>query len=200
MIYNNNFPLHSIIITSNFGETSPIFTSQHFNRIINCYAIPQKVHKVGKQNFTTEAFKENEVKMIKIVFLQTIIGRDIQQHHAEVLEGNNVWQWLWDTVITWKRYTKSRSDLWHEFSFSAAHKAACYQLGLFGSYVQPLQLYTGMGRMYTHMNNPLNQFITAQKVDFLIISSLFSFLYLSNSIGTVHKRVAISRRNACANK
>ncbi len=36
--------------------------------------------------------------------------------------------------------------------------------------------------IYTRMNNPLNQFITAQEVDFLIISSSFSFLYLSSSI------------------
>ncbi len=32
------------------------------------------------------------------------------------------------------------------------------------------------------MNNLLSQFITAQEVDFLIISSLFSFLYLPSSI------------------
>ncbi len=36
--------------------------------------------------------------------------------------------------------------------------------------------------MHTCVNNPLSQFITAQEVDFLIISSLFSFLYLSSSI------------------
>ncbi len=36
--------------------------------------------------------------------------------------------------------------------------------------------------MYTRMNNLLNQFITAQELDFPIISSLFSFLYLSSSI------------------
>ncbi len=64
----------------------------------------------------------------------------------------------------------------------AAHKAVRYQFWLFVSYVQPLWLYTGICRMYTHMNNPFNQFITAQEVDFLIISSLFSFLYLSSSI------------------
>ncbi len=58
----------------------------------------------------------------------------------------------------------------------------CYQLWLFVSYVQPLWLYTGNRRMYTRINNPLNQFITAQEVDFLIIGSLFSFLYLSSSI------------------
>ncbi len=34
--------------------------------------------------------------------------------------------------------------------------------------------------MYTRMNNPLNQFITAQEVHFLIISSLFSFLFSSS--------------------
>ncbi len=37
----------------------------------------QKVHKVGKRNFTREAFKENEIKIIKIMFLQKIVGRDI---------------------------------------------------------------------------------------------------------------------------
>ncbi len=36
--------------------------------------------------------------------------------------------------------------------------------------------------MYTRMINPFHQFNTAQEVDFLIISSLFSFLYLSSSI------------------
>ncbi len=36
--------------------------------------------------------------------------------------------------------------------------------------------------MYIHMNDPLNPFITAPEMDFLIISSLFSFLYLFNSI------------------
>ncbi len=39
--------------------------------------LQQKVHKVEKQNFTREAFKENEVKMIKIMFLQKIVRRDI---------------------------------------------------------------------------------------------------------------------------
>ncbi len=34
----------------------------------------------------------------------------------------------------------------------------------------------------TRMNNPLNRFMTAQEVDFLVICSLFSFLYLSISI------------------
>ncbi len=42
-----------------------------------CDAIQQKVHKVVKQNFTREAFEENQVKMIKIVFLPKIVGRDI---------------------------------------------------------------------------------------------------------------------------
>ncbi len=40
-------------------------------------AIQQKVHKVGKQNFAREAFKENEVKIIEIGFLQKMVGRDI---------------------------------------------------------------------------------------------------------------------------
>ncbi len=44
---------------------------------IICDEIRQKVHKVGKQNFTGEAFMENEVKMIKVVFLPKIVGRDI---------------------------------------------------------------------------------------------------------------------------
>ncbi len=65
---------------------------------------------------------------------------------------------------------------------SAAHKAARYQLWLSLSYVQPLWLYTGTCRMTTHMNNPLNQFIAPEEVDFSIISSLFSFLYLSGFI------------------
>ncbi len=52
---------------------------------IICNVIQQKVHKVGKRNFTREAFKENEVKMIKIMFLQKIVGRDIQQLHTKVL-------------------------------------------------------------------------------------------------------------------
>ncbi len=56
------------------------------------------------------------------------------------------------------------------------------QVWLFMSYVQPLWLYTSICRMYTHMSNPLNQFTTAQEVNFLIINSLFSFLYLSSSI------------------
>ncbi len=76
----------------------------------------------------------------------------------------------------------SHCVLWRKFSLSAAHKTAHYQLWLFVSYVQPLWLYTGICRMYTCMNNSLNQFVTAQEVDFLIISSLFSFLYLSSSI------------------
>ncbi len=75
-------------------------------------------------------------------------------------------------------YTKSLCILWHKFSLSAAHKVAHYQLWLFVSYVQPLWLYTGICRMYTRMNNPLNQFITAQEVDFLIISSYFHFYIL----------------------
>ncbi len=41
--------------------------------------------KFGKRNFSREAFKENEVKMIKITFLQKIVGRDIQQHYPEFL-------------------------------------------------------------------------------------------------------------------
>ncbi len=40
-------------------------------------AIQQKVHKVGRQNFTRDAFKENKVEMIKIVFLQKVVDRDI---------------------------------------------------------------------------------------------------------------------------
>ncbi len=49
--------------------------------------------------------------------------------------------------------------------------------------------------MYTFMNNPLNQLITAQEVDFLIISSLFSFLYLSNSFtGEVAKEKSWKNR------
>ncbi len=43
----------------------------------NYDAIQQKVHKVGKQNFRREAFKENEVKMMKMAFLRKIVGRDI---------------------------------------------------------------------------------------------------------------------------
>ncbi len=39
------------------------------------------------------SFKKMEVKMIKIVFLQKIVGRDIYQQHTEVLEWNNAWQW-----------------------------------------------------------------------------------------------------------
>ncbi len=35
-----------------------------------CDAIQQKVHEVGKRNFAREVCKENEVKMIKIAFLQ----------------------------------------------------------------------------------------------------------------------------------
>ncbi len=42
-----------------------------------CEVLQQKIHKVGKQKFTREALKENEVKMIKVVFLQKIVGRDI---------------------------------------------------------------------------------------------------------------------------
>ncbi len=64
----------------------------------------------------------------------------------------------------------------HESSLSAAH----YQLWLFVSYVQPF--YTGIYLMNICMNNPLNQFITAEEVDFLIINTLFSFLYSSSSI------------------
>ncbi len=52
----------------------------------NCDVIQQKVHKVGKRNFTREAFKENVVKMIKIVFLRKIVTKDIYQHHTEVVQ------------------------------------------------------------------------------------------------------------------
>ncbi len=89
---------------------------------------------------------------------------------------------MWETVKLWKRCSAWHSVLWYESSLSAVHKAASYQLWLFVSYVQGLWLYTGICRMYTCMNNPFNQFITAQEVDFLIISSLFLFLYLSSSI------------------
>ncbi len=89
---------------------------------------------------------------------------------------------MWETVKIWKRYTKSLCILHREFSLSAAHKAVRYQLWLFVSYVQPLWLYTGICRMYTRMNNPLNQFVTAREVDFPIITSLISFIYLSSSI------------------
>ncbi len=42
---------------------------------------------------------------------------------------------------------------------------------------------TGICRMYIYMNNLLNQFITAQEMDFLVIRLLlFSLLYLSSSI------------------
>ncbi len=89
---------------------------------------------------------------------------------------------MWETVNIWKMYTKLHFVLWHEFSLSVAHKAAHYQLRLFVSHVQPLWLYSGICRIHTHMNNTLHQFITAQEVDFLIISSLFSFLYLFSFI------------------
>ncbi len=46
-------------------------------KIYICDVIQQKVHKVGKRNFTKYAFIENEVKVIKIVFLQKVVGRDI---------------------------------------------------------------------------------------------------------------------------
>ncbi len=42
-----------------------------------CDAIQQKVHEVGKWNFTRETFKETELKMINIVFLQKIFRNDI---------------------------------------------------------------------------------------------------------------------------
>ncbi len=87
---------------------------------------------------------------------------------------------MWETVKIWKKCTKLHCVLWREFSLSAAHKAAWYQLCLFVSYVQPLLLY--ICQIHTRMNKPLNQFITAQELDFLIISSLFSFLYLCSSI------------------
>ncbi len=108
---------------------------KYFN---NCDVILQKVHKVWKRHFTREAFKENDVKMIKIVFLQKIVGKDIEQHRTEVLERNNAWQWwingeMWETVKIWKRCTKSHCVLWCEFSLSTAHKAVCYQLWLFVS-------------------------------------------------------------------
>ncbi len=45
--------------------------------LLKCDVIQQKVHKVGKWNFAREAFKKNEVKMIKIVFLQKIVEKDI---------------------------------------------------------------------------------------------------------------------------
>ncbi len=68
-----------------------------------------------------------------------------------------------------------------------AHKAAHYQLCLFVLYVQPLGLDTGICRMYTRMNNPLNQFITAGEVDFvkiklsILISVYFPFYYWRSS-------------------
>ncbi len=52
-------------------------------------AIQQKVHKVGKRNFTRKAFKENEVEMTKIMFLQKTVAKDIWQQYTEVLEQNN---------------------------------------------------------------------------------------------------------------
>ncbi len=87
---------------------------------------------------------------------------------------------MWETVKIWKKYTKSHCVLWRESSLSATHKTAHYQLWLFVSYVQLLWLYIGISQMYTCVNNLLNQFITAREVDFLIIGSLFSFLYLSS--------------------
>ncbi len=47
-------------------EVSDIIEKLRFSFV--CDAIQQKVHQVGKQNFTREAFKENEVEMIKICF------------------------------------------------------------------------------------------------------------------------------------
>ncbi len=53
---------------------------------------------------------------------------------------------------------------------------------LFTSYVQSLWLYAGICQMYFLMNNRLNPFITVQEMNFLLISLLFSFLYLTSSI------------------
>ncbi len=59
----------SHVVSSRFPKRTHI--------LIICDAIQQKVHKVRKQNFTREAFKEKEVKMIKIMFLQKTVGRDV---------------------------------------------------------------------------------------------------------------------------
>ncbi len=76
---------------------------------------------------------------------------------------------MWETIKIWKRYTKSQHILRHESPCNAVFKAAHSQFWLFVSYVQPLWLYTGIRSMHARMNNPLNPFITAEAIDFLII-------------------------------
>ncbi len=68
------------------------------------------------------------------------------------------------------------------FTQSSAQGSTLSALVVCLIYVQPLWLYTGICWMYTCTNNPLDQFITAQEVDFLIISSLFSVLYFPSSV------------------
>ncbi len=58
--------------TNNFRDIRSLNT-----KIYICDVIQQKVHKVGKWNFASEAFKDNEVKMIKTTFLRKIVRRDI---------------------------------------------------------------------------------------------------------------------------
>ncbi len=63
-----------VSIFLSFNTIHEVLIIFHF---INSDAIQQKVHNVGKRNFTRKAFTEIEVKMIKIVFLQRMVGRDI---------------------------------------------------------------------------------------------------------------------------
>ncbi len=68
-------------ITTKKQKTKQNITTKNKEKIMKkknkCDAKQRKVHKVVKQNFSREMFIENEVKMIKIVFLQIIVGRDI---------------------------------------------------------------------------------------------------------------------------
>ncbi len=88
MPYKPDFltPLHSYATWRNncSSESYPVSQSKHLhgwriptqnnimvitNKCI-CDTIQQKEHKVEKWNFAREAFKENEVKIIKIAFLR----------------------------------------------------------------------------------------------------------------------------------
>ncbi len=54
--------------------------------------IKQKVQKVGKHNFTREAFWREWGQNDQNRVSAKIVERDILQHHTEVLERNKAWQ------------------------------------------------------------------------------------------------------------
>ncbi len=55
-----------------------------------CDAIQEKVHEVGKQNFAREACNENEVKMIKITFLQKSLKETFSNSDGRLIAINRL--------------------------------------------------------------------------------------------------------------